>query len=165
VYSIAGIPFAEEAVKLQPKYPFGHYLLELLYFDTGETVRAIPELETALRLAPQEPQFYFELGMPTRRPGASRKQRGRGPPLFVCNTETVRNPGPPRTAKLTIPIQPARRTVRHNPSSLDGDAGNPILDIHDFVAKDGTCFVTRNRRKHHTKSDSKTHPSKKSRGG
>jgi tetratricopeptide (TPR) repeat protein len=62
VDSRAGIPFAEEAVKLQPKYPFGHYLLELLYFDTGETVRAIPELETALRLAPQEPQFYFELG-------------------------------------------------------------------------------------------------------
>jgi tetratricopeptide (TPR) repeat protein len=46
----------------QPKYPFGHYLLELLYFDTGETVRAIPELETALRLAPQEPQFYFAMG-------------------------------------------------------------------------------------------------------
>jgi hypothetical protein len=103
--------------------------------------------------------------MPRRRPGASRKQRGRGPPLFVCNTERVRNPGPPRTVKLTTPIQPARRTVRHNLSSLDGDAGNLILDIHDFVAKDGTCFVTRNRRKHHTKSDSKTNPSKKSRGG
>jgi hypothetical protein len=39
VDSRAGIPFAEVAVKLQPKYPFGHYLLELLYFDTGETVR------------------------------------------------------------------------------------------------------------------------------
>jgi predicted Zn-dependent protease len=62
VDSRAGIPFAEEAVKLQPKYPFGHYLLGLLYFDTGETVRAIPELETASRLAPQEPQFYFALG-------------------------------------------------------------------------------------------------------
>jgi len=62
VDSRAGIPFTEEAVKLQPKYPFGHYLLGLLYFDTGETVRAIPELETASRLAPQEPQFYFELG-------------------------------------------------------------------------------------------------------
>ena len=34
----------------------------LLYFDTGETVRAIPELETASRLAPQEPQFYCALG-------------------------------------------------------------------------------------------------------
>jgi hypothetical protein len=68
-------------------------------------------------------------------------------------------------AKLTTPIQPARRAVRHNLSFLDGDAGNLILDIHDFVAKDGTCFVTRNRRKHHTKSDSKANPSKKSRGG
>jgi predicted Zn-dependent protease len=62
VDSRAGIPFAEEAVKLQPKYPFGHYLLGLLYFDTGGTVRAIPELEAASRLAPQEPQFYFALG-------------------------------------------------------------------------------------------------------
>ena len=60
--SRAGIPFAEQAVKLQPKYPFGHYLLGLLYFDTGETVRAIPEPEAASRLAPQEPQFYFALG-------------------------------------------------------------------------------------------------------
>ena len=152
-------------MKLQPKYSFGHYLLGLLYFDTGETVRAIPELETASRQAPQEPQFYFALGNAYAKAGASRKQRGRGPPLFVCNVERVRNPGPPRMAKLTTPIQPARRAVRHNLSSLDGDAGNLILDIHDFVAKDGTCFVTRNRRKHHTKSDSKTNPSKKSRGG
>jgi tetratricopeptide (TPR) repeat protein len=43
--SRAGIPFAEQAVKLQPNYPFGHYLLGLLYFDSGDTARAIPQLE------------------------------------------------------------------------------------------------------------------------
>lgn len=60
VDSRAGIPFAEEAVKLQPKYSFGNYLLGLLYFDTGETVRAIRNWK--LHCAAQEPQFYFELG-------------------------------------------------------------------------------------------------------
>jgi tetratricopeptide (TPR) repeat protein len=60
--SAAGIPFAEQAVKLQPKYPFGHYLLGLLYFDAGDTDRAIPQLEAASRMIPQEPQFYFALG-------------------------------------------------------------------------------------------------------
>ncbi len=34
--SPAGLPFAREVVKLAPGYPFGHYLLGLLYFDTGD---------------------------------------------------------------------------------------------------------------------------------
>ena len=45
VDSAAGLPFAREVVKLAPDYPFGHYLLGLLYFDTGDIARAIPELE------------------------------------------------------------------------------------------------------------------------
>jgi predicted Zn-dependent protease len=60
--SQAGIPFAREAVELQPGYPFGHYLLGLLYFDSGDTEHAIPELEKAAHLVPQEAQFYFALG-------------------------------------------------------------------------------------------------------
>jgi predicted Zn-dependent protease len=60
--SPAGIPFAREAVELQPGYPFGHYLLGLLYFDSGDIEQAIPELEKAARMVPQEAQFYFALG-------------------------------------------------------------------------------------------------------
>jgi tetratricopeptide (TPR) repeat protein len=60
--SRAGIPFAREAVELQPGYPFGHYLLGLLYFDSGDNEHAIPELEKAAQLVPQESQFYFALG-------------------------------------------------------------------------------------------------------
>jgi len=60
--SRAGIPLAREAVELQPGYPFGHYLLGLLYFDSGDNEHAIPELEEAARLVPQEAQFYFALG-------------------------------------------------------------------------------------------------------
>jgi predicted Zn-dependent protease len=56
-------------VTLQPAYPFGHYLLGLLYLDTNEAQRAIPELETAARMVPTEPQFQFSLGSAYARAG------------------------------------------------------------------------------------------------
>jgi len=62
VDSAAGIPFAGEVVKLEPSYPFGHYLLGLLYLDTGDVQHAVPALETAVRMAPREAQFQFALG-------------------------------------------------------------------------------------------------------
>ena len=62
VDSAAGIPFAREVVQLEPRYPFGHYLLGLLYFDTGDVARAIPELETAVRMVPAEAQFHYRAG-------------------------------------------------------------------------------------------------------
>jgi tetratricopeptide (TPR) repeat protein len=62
VDSSAGIPFASEVVKLEPTYPFGHYLLGLLYFDSGDVQHAIPPLEAAARMAPREAQFQFALG-------------------------------------------------------------------------------------------------------
>jgi tetratricopeptide (TPR) repeat protein len=67
--SAAGIPFAREVVTLAPSYPFGHYLLGLLYFDTGDITRALPELETAARMAPREAQFQFSLGNAYARAG------------------------------------------------------------------------------------------------
>jgi tetratricopeptide (TPR) repeat protein len=60
--SAAGIPFAEEAVKLDPSYPFGHYLLGLLYLDSGDAKRAVTQLETATKMAPKAAAFYFALG-------------------------------------------------------------------------------------------------------
>jgi tetratricopeptide (TPR) repeat protein len=62
VDSPGGVPYAAEVVKLDPAYPFGHYMLGLLYFDSGDTQRAIPQLETAVRMVPTEAQFYFALG-------------------------------------------------------------------------------------------------------
>lgn len=63
VDSAGGLPYAEEAVKLEPRYPFGHYVLGLLLLDTGDYQRAIAELETARRAFPhQEQQVYFALG-------------------------------------------------------------------------------------------------------
>lgn len=67
--SAAGIPYAEEAVRLSPGLPFGHYLLGLLLLDADEPVRAIPELELAQKNFPREPQLYFALGSAYSRAG------------------------------------------------------------------------------------------------
>jgi len=56
-----GLKFAEEAVKLQPELPLGHYLLGLLLLETGEYQRAIPELETARKAFPQETKIDISL--------------------------------------------------------------------------------------------------------
>ena len=62
VDSASGIKYAEEAVKLDPQRPFGHYLLGLLYLDTHNYAGAISELEIAKRAHPNMPEIYFALG-------------------------------------------------------------------------------------------------------
>jgi tetratricopeptide (TPR) repeat protein len=69
VDSAKGIPYAQEVVTLEPGYPFGHYLLGLLYLDARDLGRAISELETAARMVPTEPQFQFSLGSAYARAG------------------------------------------------------------------------------------------------
>jgi tetratricopeptide (TPR) repeat protein len=61
VDSAAGIPYAEEALKLAPNYPVAHYLLGVLCLDTGDVNRAIKELETARKMIPTDPQIAFSL--------------------------------------------------------------------------------------------------------
>jgi len=60
--SAAAVPYAQQAVKLAPDVPLGHYLLGLLLLDTNEHGQAIPELETARKAFPQDPRLYFALG-------------------------------------------------------------------------------------------------------
>jgi tetratricopeptide (TPR) repeat protein len=59
--SASGIPYAEDAVKADPQYPFAHYLLGLLYLDSGNAPGAITQLELARKMVPLEPQFSFAL--------------------------------------------------------------------------------------------------------
>jgi len=61
VDSAEGLKFAEEAVKLEPDQPLGHYLFGLLLLDTGDYARAVPELETARKAFPQEPKIDLSL--------------------------------------------------------------------------------------------------------
>ncbi len=67
-----GLPYAEEAMKLYPKAPLAHLLLGLLLLDTGQTARAITELETAEAAIQNDPKIYFALGRAYARAG--RKQ-------------------------------------------------------------------------------------------
>ncbi len=60
--SAGGVKYAQEAVKLDPQRPFGHYLLGLLYLDTQNYAGAISELEIAKRSHPNLPEIYFALG-------------------------------------------------------------------------------------------------------
>jgi tetratricopeptide (TPR) repeat protein len=69
VNSAEGLPYAVQAVNLAPRIPFGHYLLGLLLVDMGEFQRAIPELETARKAFPAEPNVYFALGNAYARAG------------------------------------------------------------------------------------------------
>jgi predicted Zn-dependent protease len=57
----AGLKFAEQAVKLKPELPLGHYLLGLLLLETGAYQRAIPELETAHKAFPHETKIDISL--------------------------------------------------------------------------------------------------------
>lgn len=70
--SAAGLPFAEEAVKLDPKQPFAHMLLGLLRLDVDDYMNAIPELELARKGLPNESKIYAALGTAYSRAG--RKQ-------------------------------------------------------------------------------------------
>jgi tetratricopeptide (TPR) repeat protein len=67
--SAAGIPYAEEAVQLNPHIPFAHYLLGLLYLDTDDYQKAIPQLEIAQQSFPKEAKVYFALGSAYSRAG------------------------------------------------------------------------------------------------
>lgn len=69
VDSAAGVPFAEEAVKLDPGVPLGHYLLGLLLLDVDQPKKAIPELEVAEKVFPRDPKIYFALGSAYSRVG------------------------------------------------------------------------------------------------
>ncbi|HVF87704.1 MAG TPA: tetratricopeptide repeat protein [Pyrinomonadaceae bacterium] len=57
----AGLPYAEQGVRLHPQLALGYYLLGRLQFDTGKYQHAIEALETARRLAPDEPKIHFSL--------------------------------------------------------------------------------------------------------
>ena len=69
VNSTAGIPYAEQAVKMNPHIPFAHYLLGLLYLDVDQYQKAIPELEIAEKAFPTDAKVYFALGSAYARAG------------------------------------------------------------------------------------------------
>lgn len=69
VDSNAALPYAQEAVSLNPQQPFAHYLLGLLLMDTDAYASAIPELEIAAKAFPREKKVFFALGAAYSRAG------------------------------------------------------------------------------------------------
>jgi predicted Zn-dependent protease len=62
VNSPAGIPYVQEVLRLHPNYAFAHYLLGLLYLDSGDSGNAIVQIEAARKLKHGIPEFSFALG-------------------------------------------------------------------------------------------------------
>jgi len=60
--SADGVKYAAHAVQLDSSLPFGHYMLGLLYADTHEYAKAIPELELASKQMSQRADIYYALG-------------------------------------------------------------------------------------------------------
>jgi len=56
-----GATYAEEAVKLAPDLFAAHNALGRILLETGEVERAVKEIETAVKLAPESPEMYFAL--------------------------------------------------------------------------------------------------------
>jgi tetratricopeptide (TPR) repeat protein len=73
------LAYAEEAVRLNPKIPLGHYLLGTLLLHTEQIDRAVAELELAQRGGPEDPRVYYALGRAYARAGRREDaERARG---------------------------------------------------------------------------------------
>jgi predicted Zn-dependent protease len=69
VDSAAGAQYAEEAIRLQPTLPFAHYLLGLLYADSGKYEKATTQLELAEKSHIREADLYYALSRAYSRTG------------------------------------------------------------------------------------------------
>ena len=94
VNSAAGIAYAGQAVKLQPGFPFGHYLLGLLYLDTGDAGRALTQLEIAAKMAPHAAACYFALGSAYAKVGRKQDAARARAAFLRLNRENSRQSGP-----------------------------------------------------------------------
>lgn len=57
----AALKLAQEAVRFNAYLPLGHYILGRALFESGDAAKAIPELEAARKMAPNEARIYFIL--------------------------------------------------------------------------------------------------------
>jgi tetratricopeptide (TPR) repeat protein len=79
--------YAEDAVRLNPRIPLGHYLLGMLLLEhTSDTSRAIAELEMAERSVRDDPGIYYALRRAYLRAGRT-KDAERAQTIFKRLTE------------------------------------------------------------------------------
>jgi predicted Zn-dependent protease len=111
VDSGAGLPYAQEAVKLDPSLPLGHYLLGLLLLDTDDYQHAIPELEIAQRAFPGQPKVYFALASAYSRAGRKEDASKAREKSAELTKQQESNPQPaeiilPGPAQSAVPPKP-----------------------------------------------------------
>jgi len=108
--SAAGIPYAEEAVKLDPQQPFGHYLLGLLRLDVDDYRGAIPELEIAQKAFSHEARIFLALATAYSRAGRKQdaiRARARFQRLTNESKTISGNPAPAESDVTSIPVADA----------------------------------------------------------
>jgi predicted Zn-dependent protease len=93
VNSGAALPYASQAVKLDPHLPFAHYLLGLLLLDTGDSEKAIPELQSASRSFPEEKRLYLALSSAYAHVGRTADSQKARAKFIELNTK-ARKPAP-----------------------------------------------------------------------
>lgn len=84
----AGLPYAEQAVQLDPKSFAARNALGRILTETGDLTRAIKELETGLKLEPNSPEMYFALARAYGRAG--RKEEAEQARAKFVNLDRVR---------------------------------------------------------------------------
>ncbi len=109
--SAAGLPYAEQAVKLDPSLPLGHYLLGLLLLDTDDYLRAIPELEIAQKAFQDQPKVYFALASAYSRAGRHDDAARARETFMRLNKEQESKPGASDSSEIapqpdTTPTSP-----------------------------------------------------------
>ena len=107
--SAGGLPYAEQAVKLDPGLPLGHYLLGLLLLDTDDYQRAIPELEIARDAFPDQPKVYFALASAYSRAGRKEDADRARQKFLQLNQQQESNPS---AAEATAPVSPTTNPPR-----------------------------------------------------
>jgi tetratricopeptide (TPR) repeat protein len=108
----SALPFAREVVRLAPDYPFGHYLLGLISLDTGDLAHAIPELETAARMLPDDPQFQFALGNAYGRAGRTEEAARARAAFLRLNKQQSSETGDDALRRLDLDATPPRQPIK-----------------------------------------------------
>ena len=103
--SLAGIPFAQQAVDLAPNVPLGHYLLGLLFVDTDAHEKAIPELEIASKSFSRDAKLYFALGSAYARVGRM-QDAARARAIFEKLQKETHSKSPTAQPRATTPSYP-----------------------------------------------------------
>lgn len=103
-----GLAYAEEAVKLAPDLFAAHNALGRMLLETGEIERAIKEIETAVKLAPESPEMYFALARAYNRANRPKDaERARAEFTRLSNIrQTRREEGGAASEKIDLPQRP-----------------------------------------------------------